>query len=216
LSQIPSHGSHQQITAKEREVIAALVGLFLAAGRIGPGIVPSMRRILATLVPAPPEEALTFVLGLSGGDIAPESPMGPPGPVEALERQAAVGWIALYLVRATERLTAATAAGDDALNRAESDEVLYSQLRSEAESRRLAAAHNVDVLAERYADHGQPGLLGWRATIYERTTPECRWASGKNFRADRMPVIGLPGAVHLRCRCRAVPPFPGAPLIPSA
>jgi hypothetical protein len=46
-------------------------------------------------------------------------------------------------------------------------------------------------------------------------TPECRWANGRNYRADQMPVIGFPGAVHARCRCAASFPLPGAPLLPS-
>ena len=81
-------------------------------------------------------------------------------------------------------------------------------------SQRVRAASAVDGMA---AVHGD--LLGWRATLDDRTTAECAKASGKNFRADRPPVLSdgtaaFPGTVHSRCRCRPVAPFKGAAVLP--
>lgn len=76
---------------------------------------------------------------------------------------------------------------------------------------RAKAAMAVDMAA---MEHGL--LLGWHAHDDDRTTPDCRDADGKNFRADSMPLIGFPGTVHARCRCEPVGPYPGAPLLPSS
>jgi uncharacterized membrane protein YgcG len=80
-------------------------------------------------------------------------------------------------------------------------------------SQRVRAAAAVDGMA---AVHG--GILGWQATLDKRCSPGCAKASGKNFRAGRPPVIeghpAFPGAVHPYCRCRPVPPFKGAALLP--
>lgn len=76
---------------------------------------------------------------------------------------------------------------------------------------RAKAAMAVDMAA---LQHGL--LLGWHTHIDDRTTPDCRAADGKNFRADAMPLIGYPGTVHAKCRCEPVGPFPGAPVLSSA
>jgi hypothetical protein len=59
-------------------------------------------------------------------------------------------------------------------------------------------------------------LLGWNTVIDSHTSPECLAANGHNFRADHMPKIGYPGAVHPHCRCYAGPPRPGANLLAAA
>jgi hypothetical protein len=59
-------------------------------------------------------------------------------------------------------------------------------------------------------------VLGWYVVRDRRTSAECLAAGGKNFRADVMPAIGWPGAVHNHCRCYAGPAFAGARMIPSA
>ena len=83
-----------------------------------------------------------------------------------------------------------------------------------ASAQRVRAASAVDGMA---ATHGD--LLGWQATLDDRTTAECARASGKNFRASRPPVLSdgtaaYPGMVHSRCRCVPVPAFRDAPVLP--
>lgn len=87
----------------------------------------------------------------------------------------------------------------------------YFGMHRDAMWSRAKAAMAVDMAA---LEHGM--LLGWHAHDDDRTTPDCRDADGKNFRADAMPLIGFPGAVHVKCRCTPVTPYPGAPLLPSA
>ncbi len=215
---IPTHGAHKGPTKDELDVIVALVALWLEGGFVGPIMFPAMRRLLAMLVPTPSDEVLSFVVALSGGHVGAviASPGSDVGPVEQAVRDAEPAWLALYLVRATERLAAAAAQGPDELRSAESAEVRYSQLQRAASARRAACAREVDRAAQIYADREPEGLLGWAAVIDGRTTPECRWANGRNFDATRPTVIGVPGSVHLRCRCSVRAPIPGAPLIPSA
>lgn len=76
---------------------------------------------------------------------------------------------------------------------------------------RMDAAARVDT-----AVMEQGLLLGWNTVTDRRTSPECKAASGRNFRADRMPKIGYPGMVHPHCRCYPGPPRPGAKLLPAA
>jgi hypothetical protein len=69
------------------------------------------------------------------------------------------------------------------------------------------------------AVHGN--LLGWQATKDPKCTPGCAFSSGKNFRADRPPIVeghpSYPGAVHgSSCRCVPVAPFKGAKVLPSS
>jgi hypothetical protein len=73
---------------------------------------------------------------------------------------------------------------------------------------RMDAAARVDAAA---SAHGL--LLGWNAVHDQNTSAECRAADGRNFRADYMPVIGYPGAVHPHCRCYPGPARRGAPMM---
>ena len=86
----------------------------------------------------------------------------------------------------------------------------YGQ-HQEASWARMRAAAQVDTAV---MDHGL--LLGWYTVHDARTSPECRAADRHNFRADQMPAIGYPGAVHPRCRCLPGPPIPGAPMVGGA
>lgn len=74
---------------------------------------------------------------------------------------------------------------------------------------RSTAAGQIDMEA---ATHGN--LLGWYARRNDgRTTPECLAADKHNFYVTRPPKIGLPGIVHVGCRCKAGPPWPGGKLL---
>lgn len=93
-----------------------------------------------------------------------------------------------------------------------SRETRYFGLHRDAMWARAKAAMAVDMAA---LQHGL--LLGWYTHMDDRTTPECADANGKNFRADSMPLIGYPGAVHgSNCRCTPGAPHAGAPVLPSA
>lgn len=80
-----------------------------------------------------------------------------------------------------------------------------------AAENRKRAARQIDQAARAHLST----MLGWKAVIDARTTPECREANGKNFALGAMPVIGYPGMVHSRCRCKAVAPYPDAAVLPS-
>lgn len=84
-----------------------------------------------------------------------------------------------------------------------------------ASTGRIQAASAVDGAASTYGP-----LLGWQAVKDKRCTPGCANASGKNFRADRPPIVeghpAFPGMVHgATCRCIPVAPFKGAKVLPS-
>lgn len=89
----------------------------------------------------------------------------------------------------------------------------YMAMHIGACSQRITAASRVDGMA---AVHGN--LLGWQAVKDARCSPGCAKASGKNFRADRPPMIeghpSYPGAVHPSCRCIPVRAFRDAPVLP--
>ena len=76
---------------------------------------------------------------------------------------------------------------------------------------RAAAAGKIDMEA---AVHGR--LLGWYSVRSKTTTPECLEADGHNFYVDNPPDIGLPGIVHVNCKCFPGPPHPGGRLLPGS
>lgn len=92
------------------------------------------------------------------------------------------------------------------------DERRFMSQHIAASTQRVQAASAVDGMA---AMHGN--LLGWQARQDKAVSEGCKAASGKNFRADRPPVVeghpSYPGTVHLHCRCMPVPPFPDAPVM---
>ncbi len=133
-----------------------------------------------------------------------------PGPAEVLENAAAVQWRARYLIASARRIDDRMAGGQTQLQ-AVAAERQYLDLHVDAQRRRVEAARAVDAAAGLYGNE-----LGWYADKDDRTTPECRWADGRNFYADRQPVFGWPGAVHPRCRCVAGPAFDGARLLYAA
>lgn len=213
----PSEKSAQQKAQnrKDKALIAAIVALF-ASGAAGYGLLVGMRAALRAW--GLPIEIAEWLSNLAAEDTTtPDLGIGEPGPLQKLEAQQAPLWRALYVWGAAERLLSSPD-----LVRAERAEVGYFARQLAAEARRARAAALVDLTSRLLGDRveEQPDehvpLLGWRAVIDDRTTPACRWANGRNFRADRIPIIGFPGAVHPRCRCTSGPPIKGAPLILSA
>ncbi len=148
----------------------------------------------------------------------PPQPSGVIGPASARTSRLNLARHAQYALAATVRvmdamLTARSLgedvprAGVDAVGR----ERRFFQQHLDAARQRSAAATQIDMQA---AEHGP--MLGWLAVRDSRVTPECRWASGKNFYPDDPPYIGLPGVgPHVGCRCKAVAPWPGGKLLPG-
>jgi len=85
----------------------------------------------------------------------------------------------------------------------------YAQHLTAIWNRTRAGARTDDAIMR----HGT--LLGWHAVRDAKTSRECLAADRHNFYADRMPLIGYPGAVHTHCRCMPGPPWTGAPLLPG-
>jgi hypothetical protein len=129
---------------------------------------------------------------------------------------------AQFLLGAAKRLTRAlgTNPSKDAVMGALRRERQYWRQHLHASDRRTQAAALVDSIAD--TSSGQVTdretgrarrVLGWRAVLDERTTPDCRAAHGRNFYTDQEPRIGWPGTVHAQCRCGPVPPWPTRQLV---
>ena len=202
-------------TRKDKALVAALVALF-ASGAVGYGLMVEIRAALISW--GLPVEMASWLANLTSSETKlPDLGLGAVGPMQKLEERQAFAWRGIYIWSAAERLL-------DAAHTAHAERVErgYFFRHVAAEERRIRAAALVDVTSRLLGDRTEEQtvervpLLGWRSVVDQRTTPECRWANGKNFRADRIPVIGVPGAVHPRCRCTSGPPIRGAALIPSA
>jgi uncharacterized protein with gpF-like domain len=131
---------------------------------------------------------------------------------------------AQFLVAAARRIQQAivTARSQDqpvtsAIAGAVTTERRYLGQHVAASARRMQGAVAVDGLA---SVHG--GILSWNTVKDSRTTAECLAAAGKNFKANRPPVlsdgtVAYPGAAHgSTCRCYPGPPRRDAPLLPSS
>lgn len=122
---------------------------------------------------------------------------------------------AAYLAAAGYRMSTAARLGPSAQARAMAVERQWLQQHLAADAGRVVAADQVAATARQLAKRAQRepgftwnGLLGWYATMDDRTSAECKKANGRNFDPVRIPPIGLPGTVHPHCRCRPGPPFP--------
>lgn len=116
-------------------------------------------------------------------------------------------YLAAFLVNATRRLAKAAQAGQ--LREGIRRERRFLNQHDQAQEKRLTAARAVDQTARKVGP-----LMGWYSVLDSRTTTECREAHGSNFYAERRPVIGWPGSVHARCRCRPGRPHDTGRMIP--
>jgi hypothetical protein len=203
-----------QQNASNRAVLASIAGLLLVIGfGSAVSLAGDIAAMLLKLIPAPSKRAIDAVIQLVRDGI-PNPDLGfEPGPAFKAEARNAAGWRALYIVAAVDRLTDAV----DFVHALTLEEHYFEQ-HLEAEDNRLRAAQLVDLTADVMQHRMEPstqGLLGWRSVMDNRTTNECRWANGRNFDATRPTIIGLPGSVHVACRCSASVAIPGAPLIPA-
>lgn len=216
----------QQQPKTNYQVLLELTAL-LGAGIGASIIIHEVMRLLSLLTPPIGIENARWLANLTAGGNQPGDVGVPPGPCQDIEKSHAPAWLAQYLIAAAVRLaeadevaagTAPTRESVQTLASARTKEEGYFQLHLKAEERRMRAAALQDMAAILNSDREaatKTELLGWRAVIDERTTLECAMANGSNFRADQMPLIGWPGAVHMKCRCSAGPAVPGAPLMPS-
>jgi SPP1 gp7 family putative phage head morphogenesis protein len=104
---------------------------------------------------------------------------------------------ARYIVAAAQRLSKAADAGE--LTKALKLEQAYARLHLLAGRKRRAGAALLDAAASR----SRSGWLKWVAVMDDRTTPDCAALNNRLFRISDPP--GIPGAMHPRCRCTAVP-----------
>jgi hypothetical protein len=100
----------------------------------------------------------------------------------------------------------------DAVSKVSAKEERYFRQHVAAEFQRTQKGNEVAVLTGRYGT-----VLGWKAVDDDKTTPECKAADGHNFDTRHIPDIGYPGVgPHANCRCKAVPPYPNAKMLPSS
>jgi SPP1 gp7 family putative phage head morphogenesis protein len=104
---------------------------------------------------------------------------------------------ARYIVAAAARLS--KAAEDGQLAKALKLEQAYAQMHLLTGRKRRAGAALLDAAAKRT----RAGLLVWRTVMDSRTTPDCAALNGRIFHITDPP--GIPGAMHLRCRCSVEP-----------
>ena len=80
-------------------------------------------------------------------------------------------------------------------------EKAYAAQHVAAQRGRQVAADAVQAQAQAHGPR-----LGWYAVLDKATDPVCRAANGHDFEVSSPPKIGLPGAVHPACRCKAGAP----------
>ncbi len=192
--------------------LAAEITAVLATAVTAAAIVAALRSSLKAAGIAGSTLQAVAAMVLGRGHTAPE-PLGPAGRYVASLNVMRSGAFFLAACRRVQRdVNTARSKGEPvmaALQDALRAEQRYFAQHAEASDRRVQAATAVDSAA---SVHGN--LLGWNAVKDSRTTAECYAADHKNFRADRPPLIGYPGATHPMCRCFPSAPFEGAPLIP--
>lgn len=123
---------------------------------------------------------------------------------------------AQYVLAAARRVTRqlGTDRSREAVAEALRREQQFWRQHQEASTKRTQAAAVADSVAQQHGVPTRRGtILGWHAENDERTTGECRAAHGKNWIVERPPRIGIPGTVHVHCRCRPVAPWPTRQLV---
>lgn len=206
----------QQPTPTEATLIAAIIAALGAAVTVA-GVTAALGTLLASAGIGSLALRAVATLMLSW----PHEVMEGTGPAQRWAIRANLLRRAQFMLAACRRVQAAIVAArsrDDpvlpAIQDALTAERGYMSQHIAASGQRVTAATRVDGMASTYGN-----VLGWQAVKDSKCTPGCRRASGRNFRADRPPMIeghpSLPGAVHgSTCRCLPVPPFKDAPVMP--
>lgn len=157
-----------------------------AAGRMALSVPLSGRSRWGS--PSPPEPARPFGFGTQTG----------PTPSAAARIASEEPTMrARYIFNAARRLTDSLVHGEfiDGLKDEKRNLVAHVQ----AGKKRAAAAAALDEVAAR----APGGLLQWHTVMDAATTPDCARLDRVLFTMDNPP--GIPGAMHPRCRCSALP-----------
>lgn len=207
----PQQQPPQQDAPSDAALIALIVAAFLALHSVH-AIVSRLRKPFsrAGIGSSALKAGVAVVLSM------PQQPMEGTGPatrwaVQTNELRRAAFTLASVrrIQRAADEAKAQGQPVIDAIQAAVARERTWFSAHVSASQGRVTAAMAVDGMASAYGN-----LLGWNAVKDPRCTPECRAADGKNFHADRPPLIGFPGATHPNCRCFPSAPFRGAPVLP--
>lgn len=217
----PQQPGQQQDDALDDTALAVAIAALLAGLTVAGAYVTSVAGMLAMLkarfaLSAAALQALGAVLSLVTEHPAPSA--GVSGPASAQTSRVNAARRAQYVIAASKRVLGAArearAKGESvpgAFTDALATERRYYLMHLAAMKNRANAAAETDKAAAKYGN-----LLGWLAKNDDRTSAECRVASGKNYYASHMPDIGFPGAVHPNCRCKPVSAWPGGKLLPSS
>ncbi len=186
----------QGATADEVEAILAVLALGYAADKIAGA--------LAAVLKVPLKIVTAFLSALGAEALASFTrPTGDGVSARSLAKKANLRYRCAFIINALRRIAKAPD-WKTALKR----EISFWKAHTKASARRMTVARRIDASRKLYGD-----LLGWYATLDNRTDPACRAADHRNFHALQPPVIGYPGSVHPRCRCLPGPPFPGAKMV---
>lgn len=188
----------------DSDLIVAIAGLLI----VGAGLAVTAGGIakLAGL----PTKAVTGALEACGGHPLPMSRPSSAQTAYAATKAANRMFRAAFVLNAARRISTGLKAGGDLKTLVGKEKHAWGLHRA-ATARRLLVAKNVDAAAQSYGQRTAQGtLLGWYATVDGRTDATCIAADQTNFYSERIPMIGLPGSVHMHCRCRPGPPHIGA------
>jgi hypothetical protein len=195
---------------------AAAVAAVLATGAAIASLAAGITRLLPGVTRPAVVGALSLVLRgtahrprarLAANRLTPRSPEA--GAVRAAA-DAELSYRAAYVVNAARRLQEALDAGKS-LPEALAAEAPRQAAHELARRRRVDAAAKVARAARQFGD-----LVGWYRDPESHSEADCIAADGNNFLASEGTVIGLPGTVHLHCRCEPGPPHPFAGMVNDA
>lgn len=187
----------QDQSATEEEIAAILAVLAIGAA------VDATAKALAGVLLIPVNIAGAFLAGIGAEALKSFTHPTGQGSARALAKKANLRYRAAFIINALRRIAAAPD-WKTALKR----EIGFWKAHTRASTRRMTVARRIDASRKLYGD-----MLGWYATMDERTSSECRAADHRNFEALQPPVIGFPGSVHPHCRCLPGPPIPGAKMV---
>src|SRR5438105_11350300 len=213
--QPPPQESQGQQAVEDAAIVAGLAVLLAA-------LFPSLPSIVALLIRPPKRRGEIRVSRIAGTAAArlvlawSDPTTEPHGAAGARMQRLNIQRRAQYLLAAARRITRQLGPdrSREAVVKALQAERRYWQQHVYAGQKREQAAATADSVAAQDGvqqptdTRGKVGtVLGWMARMDDRTTAECRAAHGKNWIVERPPRIGLPGTVHVHCRCLPVPPY---------
>lgn len=157
-----------------------------------------------------PLTAVEGALTAAGGHPVPMSQPSTANTAYAATKAANRMFRAAFILNSSRRIATGLRAGQDLPTLIGKEKAAWN-LHKQATSRRLLKAKAVDFAGQSFGHTTPQGtLLGWNAVIDGRTDSTCIAADGTNFYAEKPPMIGYPGSVHMHCRCTPGPPHPGA------